>query len=170
MNTAPLTVDSSPDCLAVVIGNDALFALVAEWRKTAEGCDGEILRSQGDNPTLYISATEKANYEQAARTFRHCAGEIEDLLNPCLPPLGCSIEEFRAFVETLEIGERVIERGKSGMKGETGTVVMSKTPGHGKCVKWDTVFCEGSGMVTSITGGTRRLALANSPDQAPVSR
>ena len=76
---------------------------------------------------------------------------------PCSPSLGCSIEEFRAFVETLQVGERVIERGQSMMTGETGTVVMSRTPGHGKCVKWDTKFREGSGMVTSITGGTRRL-------------
>ena len=76
---------------------------------------------------------------------------------PCSPSLGCSIEEFRAFVETLQVGERMIERGQSMMTGETGTVVMSRTPGHGKCVKWDTKFREGSGMVTSITGGTRRL-------------
>jgi hypothetical protein len=76
---------------------------------------------------------------------------------PCSPSLGCSIEEFRAFVETLQVGDRVIERGQSMMTGETGTVVMSRTPSHGKCVKWDTKFREGSGMVTSITGGTRRL-------------
>jgi hypothetical protein len=72
------------------------------------------------------------------------------------PPLDCTIEEFRDFIDTLNEGDRVIERGNSGMTGETGTIVISRN-GHEKCVRWDTVFREGTGMVTSITGGTRRL-------------
>jgi hypothetical protein len=79
-------------------------------------------------------------------------------MTPVSPPLDCSLDEFRAFVETLQVGERVIERGASGMTGETGTIVLSKTPSNGKCVKWDTKFREGTGMVTSITGGTRRIS------------
>lgn len=73
------------------------------------------------------------------------------------PPLGCSRDEFLAFINSLEEGERVIEAGVSGMQWETGVTVLSKH-GNGMCVRWDTKFREGTGMVTSITGGTRRLS------------
>lgn len=85
------------------------------------------------------------------------------------PPLDCSREDLLAFFGTLEEGDRVIECGESGMKGQTGTIVLSKDPAHGKCVRWDTEFEEGTGMVSGITGGTRRLPAAaeNKTEQRP---
>jgi hypothetical protein len=71
------------------------------------------------------------------------------------PPLDCSHAEFMAFYNTLAIGDRVIERGNSGMYGQTGHIVLCRDGSKG--VKWDTIFDEGTGMVTSITGGTRAL-------------
>ena len=70
------------------------------------------------------------------------------------PSLDCGIEEFRKFYNTLKVGERVVERGVSCMTDETGTIVETD---HGIGVRWDTKFKEGTGMVTSVTGGTRRL-------------
>jgi len=49
-------------------------------------------------------------------------------------------------------GERVMEMGGSCMIGETGTVEIR---GAEVCIRWDTKFAEGSGMVTSFTGGAR---------------
>jgi len=71
------------------------------------------------------------------------------------PPLDCPQEELIEFIRSLKPGDRVVERGQSCMTGETGTVVLC---GDGRTgVRWDTKFREGSGMVTSVTGGTRRL-------------
>ena len=68
------------------------------------------------------------------------------------------MDEFREFHANLNVGDRVIERGESGMKGETGTIVEMES---GKCIKWDTKFEEGSGMVTSVTLGARLIPEEN---------
>lgn len=76
------------------------------------------------------------------------------LLGPCNPPLDCPREELVAFINSLTPGQRVIERGQSCMIGQTGTVILYD---GSISVRWDTVFREGTGMVTSVTGGTRRI-------------
>lgn len=83
-----------------------------------------------------------------------------------MPPLDCTREELLAFFDTLQEGDRVIERGVSGMQGETGTIIFYK---ERKSVRWDTKFKEGTGMVTSLTGGLRRLEVRAS-DVAPEKR
>lgn len=79
-------------------------------------------------------------------------------LVPNNPPLDCTDEEFRAFVMSLKVGDRVVECGQSMMIGETGTVVEGSREGE-KCVRWDTLFVDSPAgrMTTSITGGTRLL-------------
>lgn len=71
----------------------------------------------------------------------------------CSPSLDCPFEEFREFYKSLKVGERVIELGESGMKGQAGTIVLGR---EGVSVQWDTDF-DGSRMTTAVTGGTRRL-------------
>lgn len=53
-----------------------------------------------------------------------------------------------------------MEMGGSCMKGETGTVEILDM---GVCIRWDTKFREGSGMVTSFTGGARIIQPAKEP-------
>jgi len=79
-------------------------------------------------------------------------------LVPNNPPLDCTDEEFKAFVMSLKVGDRVVECGQSMMIGETGTVVEGSREGE-KCVRWDTLFVDSPAgrMTTSITGGTRLL-------------
>jgi hypothetical protein len=60
------------------------------------------------------------------------------------------------YLRSLRVGERVIETSKSMTFGWTGTTFMSKTPGHGLCVKWDNII-DGGQMSTACTGGTRRI-------------
>lgn len=101
-------------------------------------------------------ALEKSIEHDAARTGR--IAELENLatvlLGPCNPPLDCPHEELVAFINSLTPGERVIERGQSCMIGQTGTVILYD---GSISVRWGTVFKEGTGMVTSVTGGTRRI-------------
>ena len=68
------------------------------------------------------------------------------------PPLDCLHEELVAYIKSMKGGERVMEMGVSCMQGQTGTVEIRDS---GVCIRWDTVFDEGSGMVTSFTGGAR---------------
>lgn len=70
------------------------------------------------------------------------------------PPLGCPHAELVAFIRSLKPGDRVIELGYSGMKGQTGTVELRE---GNVLIRWDTKFEEGTGMVTSFTGGARLL-------------
>lgn len=70
----------------------------------------------------------------------------------CCPSLDCSLTELVTYIKSMKGGERVIEMGGSCMIGETGTVELR---GAEVCIRWDTKFVEGSGMVTSFTGGAR---------------
>jgi hypothetical protein len=114
--------------------------------------------------TLRINAeTEKEAIELAHEVFTVAPeeGEPEKYDEECLscvevpidPPLDCSNEVLVAYIRSMKGGERVIEMGGSAMKGETGTVEIN--PVGGICIRWDTEFKEGSGMVTSFTGGAR---------------
>lgn len=62
--------------------------------------------------------------------------------------------EVLAYLQGLQVGERVIETGQSCMFGKVGTVYQS-TSGGGICVRWE---LEEGRMGTSVTWGTRRLA------------
>lgn len=58
------------------------------------------------------------------------------------------------YINGLQVGEIVIETGRSCMTGQNGTVYISKNAGvtlGSKCVMWQ------DGMGTSVTAGTRRL-------------
>lgn len=66
--------------------------------------------------------------------------------------MDCSHDELVAYIRSMKGGERVMEMGGSCMTGETGTVEIRDS---GVCIRWDTKFAEGSGMVTSFTGGAR---------------
>jgi hypothetical protein len=64
-----------------------------------------------------------------------------------------SDDEIRAYLNSLQDGEEVIETGESCMTGKTGIVYTSTNEAtKGKCVKWE------DGMGTSVTWGTRRLS------------
>lgn len=76
----------------------------------------------------------------------------------CSPSLDCSREQLVEFIQSMKGGERVIEMGQSGMKGETGTVEIRES---GVCIRWDTKFDQPGTMVTSFTGGARLLSQAN---------
>lgn len=60
------------------------------------------------------------------------------------------------YLKSLKVGERVIETGRSCMRGATGVVYRSKNKGtyRAMCVLWD--LPDGK-MGTSITHGTRRI-------------
>lgn len=62
--------------------------------------------------------------------------------------------EVLAYLQSLKVGERVIETTHSCMFGKRGTVYESKS-GGGTCVAWE--LPEGI-MGTSVTWGTRRLS------------
>ena len=57
-----------------------------------------------------------------------------------------------AYIRSMKGGERVMEMGESGMKGETGTVEIRDS---GVCIRWATKFEQPGTMVTSFTGGAR---------------
>ena len=54
-------------------------------------------------------------------------------------------------------GERVMEMGGSCMYRMTGTVEIREGC---VCIRWDAKFKEGSGLVTSFTGGARTIPTA----------
>lgn len=58
----------------------------------------------------------------------------------------------RAYLTSLQVGERVIETASSCMCGVMGTVVN-----NGNSVKWDSQPGDTGHMTTSITHGTRRV-------------
>ena len=59
------------------------------------------------------------------------------------------------YLNSLKIGERVIETGMSCMYNHTGTIVASNQ-GDYLCVRWDR---DDQGvMTTNITHGTRRIS------------
>ncbi len=60
------------------------------------------------------------------------------------------------YLRSLKVKERVIETSQSMTFGWTGTTFLSKTPGHGMCVRWDNMI-DGGHMSTAVTGGTRRI-------------
>ena len=72
-----------------------------------------------------------------------------------------TMDEFRAFEASLQVGERVVETGESGMRGRKGTIYLSTSKGSegSKCVLWDADEDDvGKGqMGTSLTWGTRRI-------------
>jgi hypothetical protein len=60
----------------------------------------------------------------------------------------------QAYLQGLQVGDKVIEIGECGTKGVKGTVYISENEGPTKgslCVRWE------NGMGTSVTHGTRRL-------------
>lgn len=62
--------------------------------------------------------------------------------------------EVLAYLDRLQLGERVIETGECCMKGVLGTVYRSKMDGC-LCVMWE--LPQGK-MGTSMTWGTRRVS------------
>jgi hypothetical protein len=88
--------------------------------------------------------------------------------NACREGGGMNNDELRAYIESLKVGEKVIETGASCMTGAVGTVYVSDddlTRGT-KCVMWEWPK-DIAGMGTSVTHGTRRikevLAVFNEP-------
>lgn len=78
----------------------------------------------------------------------------------CQPPLGIS-DEVRAYLGSLQAGDRVIECGVSGLAGRLGTVYISDKEGQTKgsvCVLWDKVGNETGQMGSTVTWGSRRIA------------
>jgi len=63
----------------------------------------------------------------------------------------------RKYLQSLKVGDRVVETGRSCMFAATGTVFMSETPGHGMCVRWDVLPGDKGQMSTSVTHGTQRI-------------
>lgn len=61
------------------------------------------------------------------------------------------------YLQSLKVGDRVVETGRSCMFAATGTVFLSETPGHGNCVLWDVLPGDQGQMSTSITHGTKRI-------------
>jgi len=70
------------------------------------------------------------------------------------PPVGLT-EENSLYLNSLQVGDEVIEAGPCCMIGVRGVVYRSESPPHGLCVMWD---CPEGKMGTSVTWGTRRLA------------
>ena len=82
---------------------------------------------------------------------------MSDELKPLLPAQ-MSDEQFRKYVSSLKVGERVIETGKSCMAGAVGTVYIwtnEETCGS-KCVMWGWPK-DVATLGTSVTHGTRRI-------------
>lgn len=81
--------------------------------------------------------------------------ELRDMIVAGCLPVDAGVPAIREHHLSLVEGDAVIEIGKSGLQWETG--VMVRTGDGSLGVRWDTKFEEGTGMVTSITGGTRKI-------------
>ena len=65
--------------------------------------------------------------------------------------------EFLVYINTLQLGQRVIETTKgNAFFGRKGTIVKS-TVTDGRAVKWDAAPGETGQMTTGITWGTRKV-------------
>jgi hypothetical protein len=76
-----------------------------------------------------------------------------------VPPIDTS-EENLAYINSLKVGEEVVEMGHSCMYGKRGVVYLSED-GHGTCVRWNlptTKYDKATWMGTSVTWGTRRIS------------
>lgn len=62
---------------------------------------------------------------------------------------------FLKFIETLQVGERVIETSLNAYYLRQGDVCLGRQGDI--CVKWDAAPGETGRMTTSITWGTRRV-------------
>ena len=60
------------------------------------------------------------------------------------------------YLESLKLGERVIETGQCALKGRLGWVVQSSLQA-GVAIQWDTADGETGRLTTSPTWGTKRL-------------
>jgi len=79
---------------------------------------------------------------------------------PPVPSLDCSRDELIAFIRTRKPGDRVIEMGESGMKGQIGTVEIHRGE---VCIRWDTEFDLPGQMVSSFTAGARMIEAVRDP-------
>lgn len=137
--------------------NEAVAMFEADMHLAWRGEYPEEAAAGEEPPEVYIEAIVETNGPALSMEDQGWDYDNRELEGNWNPPLDCPHEDLVAFIQSLKEGERVIEAGVSGFTGWTGTVVFSNNV---CCVAWD-----GSrGMVTSCTGGTRRISDWNQND------
>jgi hypothetical protein len=79
---------------------------------------------------------------------------IYDSSNPEMKMLDETGPEVLAYLNSLKVGDEVIETTRSAMHLKKGVVYMSE-PDNDTCVRWD--LGNGKWMGTTVTWGTRKL-------------
>lgn len=105
----------------------------------------------------------RCSYKTVMRDFLHLrsSGRFEKLKSGLYRQTKEATEintkaEILKYLDSLQVGDRVIETGNCGMKGMRGDVVASKLT-NGVAVHWDPFPGETGRLTTSPTWGTRRV-------------